>query len=135
MRHEFSRKVRRQAEERAGGHCEATGARYGYEPKERCNADLSVTGIEHDHYPLPAHAEGSNTLENDVVCCPRCNRYANNHEDTPREAKMKRVQKKAGRRAMDVERTPKAPPKMRGSRGFAPGHRPIKTRNTLRRER
>lgn len=121
MRHEFSPKIKRLALERSGGRCEATGERYGLEPGERCNADLSVTGAEHDHYPLGAHAEGSNTLENDVVCCPACNQYAANHTDKAVEAKIKRVRRKHG---LDPD-TRKPRPRMK-SRGFQKGRTTVK---------
>lgn len=96
MRHEFSKKTKALVLERAGWRCEATGERYGLRPGERCNADLRVTRAEHDHYPLPAHAEGSNHLDNDVVCCPAHNQYAANRTDKAREAKIKRVRQKHG---------------------------------------
>lgn len=109
MRHNFSGKTKRLALERAGGHCEATGPRYGFALGERCNADLAVTGVQHDHYPLGAHAEGSNTLENDVVCCPRCNQYAANHTDKGTEAKIKRRRQKAGLDPIRRKPRPKIP--------------------------
>lgn len=112
-RHEFSAAVRRAAEARAQGRCEATGPRYGHPPGIRCNADLSVTGKEHDHFPLGAHHPDSATLENDVVCCPSCNQYAANHTDKKVEAKIKRVRRKHG---LDPDNR-KPRPRMR-SKGF-----------------
>jgi hypothetical protein len=91
LRHEFPPSVKKAALERSGGRCEAIGPRWGHPPGIRCNADLAVTGAEHDHYPLGAHAEGSNTLENDVVCCPPCNQFAANHSDKQREQKIKNL--------------------------------------------
>lgn len=83
---------------RSGGVCEARGTRYGFAPETRCTAILSETAVEFDHYPLGAHADGSNTLENCVCTCRRCNQYAANHTDKAVEAKIKRVQRKHGRR-------------------------------------
>lgn len=117
-RHEFSPKVKRAALVRAGGRCEAIGPRWGHEPGVRCGADLAITGVQHDHYPLGAHAEGSNTLENDVVCCPACNQYAANHTDKATEAKIKRVRRKHG---IDPDHR-KPRPKMKG-RSFQRGAR------------
>lgn len=98
MRHEFPSSVKKAARMRAGGVCEARGARYGFASETRCTAILSETAVEFDHYPLGAHAEGSNTLENCVCTCRRCNQYAANHTDKAVEAKIKRVQRKHGRR-------------------------------------
>lgn len=122
-RHEFSRKTKDAALERAGWRCEASGPRYGLAPAERCNADLRKTGAEHDHYPLGAHAEGSNTLENDVVCCPAHNQYAANHTDKRIEAKLKRIQRKHGPK--EDRRKTKKPIR---SRGFDKAHRPMQGR-------
>jgi hypothetical protein len=124
LRHEFPAKIKRAALERSGGRCEAVGPRWGHLPGVRCNADLAATGVQHDHYPLGAHAEGSNTLENDVVCCPRCNQWAANHTDKAVEAKIKRVQRKHGTRPD----TRKHKPKPIRSQGFQPGSRPIPSR-------
>lgn len=115
-RHEFSRKTKAAALARSGGRCEATGERYGLKPGERCNAELAVTGVQHDHWPLGAHAEGSNTIDNDVVCCPRCNQWAANHGDKQREQKIKDVRRHHG---LDPDKR-KPKPRMR-SRGFAKG--------------
>ena len=95
-RHNFTAAAKREAEARAGGRCEATGIRYGLEPGVRCNADLSKTGIERDHYPRGAHDPHpeTKTAANCVVCCPACNQYAANHIDKRVEAKMKRIQVK-----------------------------------------
>ncbi len=91
MRHNFSLKTKKAARMRSGGVCEAVGTRYGYAPGERCTAILSETSVEFDHYPLGAHAEGSNTLENCVCACKRCNQWAANHTDKRIEAKIKRI--------------------------------------------
>lgn len=97
MRHEFTAAVR-EADDRADGRCEATGARYGLPDGVRCNADLAKTGRQRDHYPRGAHDPHPDTRSagNCVVCCPRCNQYAAAHTDTPREAKMKRIARKRG---------------------------------------
>lgn len=120
MRHEFKASTKKAARMRSGGVCEARGARYGFEPATRCTVILSETKVEFDHYPLGAHAEGSNTLENCVCTCQRCNQYAANHTDKAAEAKIKRRRKKAG---LDpITRKPKQPIR---SRGFQQGSRPF----------
>lgn len=121
--------------ERSRGRCEAVGPRYGHPAGVRCEAAIAWGAVNFDHYPRPARDPHPETrqLGNCLATCPACNQYANNHEDTPREAKMKRVQKNIGRRALDIDRPPKEPPKMKSSRGFAPGHRPLKSRSTFQR--
>lgn len=89
-RYEFSKIVKREALKRSKGFCEATGKRYGFDEFHRCNRNLSF-GVAFDHWPLPAYQEGSNTLENCIASCKRCNDYANNKFDTPRAAKEKRI--------------------------------------------
>ncbi len=121
MRHNFSKKTKAAALYRSGGYCEGSGVRYGLEPDQRCNADLAMEPIEFDHWPLGAHAEGSNTLENCVCTCKRCNQYAANHTDKAVEAKLKRVQRKHGR----IPDTRKPRPKME-SAGFSKVHRPLR---------
>lgn len=98
MRHEFTAAAIREADARAQGRCEATGERYGLPPGTRCNADLSVTGRQRDHFPRGAHDPHpeTRTAVNCVVCCPRCNQYAANHTDKKVEAKIKRVRRKHG---------------------------------------
>lgn len=95
-RHEFSRKTKAAALERSGGRCEAIGARYGFSDGVRCAAYLCVTGVQYDHFPLGAHAEGSNVLENCTATCPACNQRAANRIDKAVEAKIKRRRRKAG---------------------------------------
>ena len=90
-RHEFSKATKRAALKRSGGKCEAVGKRYGFEAGQICGWPLDQ-GVEFDHWPLPAHAEDSDKLENCVACCPTCHSYATRTQDIPREAKMKRVQ-------------------------------------------
>ena len=93
MRHEFSAKTKRAAVKRANGRCEAVGEVYGREPGERCNSDLG-RGLEIDHYPIPATDEGSDTLENAVVCCKLCHRHKTSTYDVPMQAKGKRISDK-----------------------------------------
>lgn len=90
-RHNFSAKVKRQARERSGGHCEAVGAVYGLRPGHRCNASLDGKPVEIDHYPIPATDEGSDVLENAVACCVDCHRFKTSTYDVPMQAKGKRV--------------------------------------------
>ncbi len=113
-RHEFPQKVRKAAIERAGDRCEAVGIRWGHEPGRRCTAILSQTKVELDHWPLGAHAEGSGTLDNCVVCCRACNQYAANHTDKAVEAKIKRVRIKHG---IDPAKRLRPKPKL-SNRGF-----------------
>lgn len=138
MRHEFTAAAKREADARAGGRCEATGLRYGLAQGQRCGADLAVTGQQRDHYPRGAHDPHpeTRTAANCVVCCPRCNQYANNKIDTPREAKMKRIAKKPARLPLDVDRPVKKPGKIK-SPGFRQGgpKQKIQSRNDLRKRR
>lgn len=99
-RYEFTAAAKREADARANGRCEATGPRYGLPVGVRCNADLSMTGRQRDHYPRGAHDPhpDTRTAGNCVVCCPAHNQYAANHTDKAVEAKIKRVQRKHGRR-------------------------------------
>ena len=90
-RHNFSAKVKRQARERSGGHCEAVGAVYGMRPGQRCNALLDCKRVEIDHYPIPATDEGSDVLENAVACCVDCHRFKTSTYDVPMQAKGKRI--------------------------------------------
>lgn len=93
-RHNFSAKVKRQARERSGGHCEAIGEVYGLPPGERCNAALAGKRVEIDHYPIPATDEGSDVLENAVACCTKCHGHKTATYDVPMQAKGKRVSDK-----------------------------------------
>lgn len=130
-RHNFPASVKKTALARAQGRCEATGPRYGLPLGERCNADLSVTGVEHDHFPLGAHHPDSATLENDVVCCPAHNQWAANHFDKAVEAKIKRVRRRAG-----LEPDRRKPRRKIKSQGFQKGpkqkipSRPFQKRTT-----
>ena len=135
MRHEFPISVKRAALARSGGICEATGERYGLPAGVRCQRAIATGAVQFDHWPRGAHDPHpeTRTAGNCVVCCPRCNQYANNKFDTPREAKMKRLDKKRGRLPLDIERPPKKPGKIK-SRGFKQGHRPIPARPFPRRQ-
>ena len=90
-RHNFSAKVKREARERSGGHCEAVGEVYGLPPGQRCNAALAGKRVEIDHYPIPATDEGSDVLENAVACCAKCHGHKTANYDVPMQAKSKRV--------------------------------------------
>jgi hypothetical protein len=136
MRHEFTAAAIREADARAGGRCEAVGARYGLPSGQRCNADLAITGRQRDHYPRGAHDPhpDTRTAANCVVCCPAHNQFANNKVDTPREAKMKRIAKKLGRLPLDIDRPAKTPSSIK-TRGFQQGPgRPIPSRPFQRRQ-
>lgn len=122
-RHEFSDTIKKAARERSGGVCEAAGTRYGYASGQRCTAILSQTKVEFDHWPLGAHADGSNTLENCVCACRRCNQYAANHTDKAVEAKIKKVRKKHG---LDPIR--RKPPKPIAARPFPKSTRKLPSR-------
>lgn len=90
-RHNFSPKVKRQARERSGGFCEASGVVYGLQPGQRCNVPLEGKRVEIDHYPIPATEEGSDVLENAVACCTKCHGFKTASYDIPMQAKGKRV--------------------------------------------
>ena len=92
-RYEFPTSVRRDAVRRAQGRCEAVGPLYGLDAGQRCNGDLG-RGFEIDHYRLAATEEGSDTLDNAVVCCSVCHRQKTSHYDVPAQAKSKRVSDK-----------------------------------------
>lgn len=94
-RYEFTMKTKQEALKRSGGICEAVGVVYGLPPGVRCETSLA-TGFEADHYPLPAHVENSNTLENCMAVCRQCHKFKTRTFDIPAEAKMKRVQRKHG---------------------------------------
>lgn len=94
-RYEFTKKTKQEALRRSGGICEAVGMVYGLPAGVRCETSLGM-GFEADHYPLPAHVEGSNTVENCQAVCPVHHRFKTRTFDIPAEAKMKRVQRKHG---------------------------------------
>jgi len=92
-RREFDKPTRRAALKRSEGRCEASGAWYGLEPGQRCNAPLSY-GVEFDHVDLDANSK-DNSLANCCACCPRCHSYKTRHRDIPLAAKTLRQQDKA----------------------------------------
>lgn len=94
VRYEFGKAVKREANARSGGHCEAVGTVYGLEPGQRCNAPFKAGKKEFDHYPEPATEKGSDTLENCVVCCPKCHGFKTAKFDIPVQAKVKRTSDK-----------------------------------------
>lgn len=87
-RNEFSKPTKREALKRSGGLCEATGALYGLQRGQRCNAPLSF-GVEFDHIDPDANSK-DNSLENCCACCPRCHRWKTSNVDQPRIAKTVR---------------------------------------------
>jgi 5-methylcytosine-specific restriction protein A len=94
VRYEFGKQVRRDANARSEGRCEAVGTVYGLEPGQRCNAVFKGRAKEFDHYPVPATEKGSDTLENCVVCCPKCHRHKTATFDIPGQAAAKRISDK-----------------------------------------
>ncbi len=94
MRHNFTQKTREAAIKRANGRCEAVGEIYGLEPGTRCNAVLAGKRIEVDHYPIPATDEGSEVLENAVVCCTACHGHKTATYDVPMQAKGRRIRER-----------------------------------------
>lgn len=92
-RKEFSKATRRQALLRSGMKCEASGAMYGLEPGQRCNADLSY-GVEYDHIVLAANG-GEADLANCAAVCIKCHRFKTAKHDVPMAAKTVRMQDKA----------------------------------------
>jgi len=73
MRHEFSRATKRQALERSGYRCEASGTRYGFEEGQRCNCSLTL-GVQFDH-AVPDALGGDNSLENALAICVQCHKF------------------------------------------------------------
>lgn len=73
MRKDFSKATKRDALKRSGKRCEAVGAAFGFEPGQRCNADLAL-GVEfhHDH---EAETGGDASLENCRAICIKCHRH------------------------------------------------------------
>jgi len=108
--------------ERARGRCEAIGARYGYQPGERCQRPVAAGAVNFEHYPRGAHDPHpeTRTLVNCTAICPQCNQHANNKHDTPYEAKRKRLLKKHG--PVDERKKSKKPLR---SRPFQKVTRPI----------
>lgn len=130
MRHEFSASVKKAARIAAGGICQAAGTLYGLPPETRCTVILVAGNHDYDHYPVPAHVEGSNTVENCMVLCKAHHAYKTAHFDIPAEAKIKRILKRDGK----LPETRKHRPKKIQSRGFQKGKRPIQNRQFQRKK-
>lgn len=73
MRHEFSRVTKRQALDRSGYRCEASGTRYGFDEGQRCNCSLTL-GVQFDH-AVPDALGGDNSLENALAICVQCHKF------------------------------------------------------------
>lgn len=71
-RAEFSRKTKREALERSGYRCEATGPSFGFKEGQRCNCSLSL-GVQFDHV-LPDALQGLNDLDNCEALCIACHK-------------------------------------------------------------
>ena len=72
-RTEFTRVTRRQALDRSGYRCEASGTRYGFEEGQRCNCSLTL-GVQFDH-AIPDALGGDNSLENALAICVQCHKF------------------------------------------------------------
>lgn len=83
MRAEFSKVVRAQAFQRAGGRCECG-----------CGSKLTPGEIEYDHR-IPDAVGGTNDLSNCVVMRKKCHRQKTHTKDVPEIAKSVRVAEKA----------------------------------------
>lgn len=116
-RHNFKPAVRNAAIIRANGRCEAVGEVYGLEPGQRCNAPLKGKRIEVDHYPIAATDEGSDVLENAVVCCVDCHRTKTSTYDVPMQAAGRRIrEREAGYRKPKSNGFPPPNPKRNATR-------------------
>lgn len=82
-RQEFSRKTKRDAFMRAGGHCEGT-----LPNGSRCGCKLTVGKMTYDHR-IPDWMGGEPTLENCQVLCSPCDK-AKTAQDAADRAKAKR---------------------------------------------
>ena len=91
-RAEFTKKTKRLALDRSGGHCEAVGQLYGLDKGKRCNLSLEF-GVEFDHAVRAADG-GENTLENCVASCKKCHAFKTRKFDVPQAAKTKRMNDK-----------------------------------------
>lgn len=78
MRNEFSRKVKRDAFARSGGHCEI------------CGAKVLFGKFAYDHV-IPDALGGETTLDNCQVACLSCHKEKTGKADIPRIAKTKRI--------------------------------------------
>jgi len=110
-RREFSTKTRKQALQRSGKRCEASGPIYGLPTGMRCTADLSL-GVEYDHFILDANSK-DNSLENCRAVCPKCHLWKTANRDTPMAAKTVRQQFMGmkTRQKAKIPSRPKAAPK------------------------
>lgn len=90
-RKEFTKATKRAAWARSGERCEAEGDLYGWQPGQRCGADLNRTGVEYDHIDLDANSK-DNSLANCAAVCPSCHRFKTTTHDTPKAAKTLRQQ-------------------------------------------
>ena len=104
---EFSSATRKQARARSGMRCEAIGAFYGLPNGQRCNADLTLAGIEYDHFILD-HNSKDNSLANCRAVCPKCHRWKTSHIDVPTAAKTKR-QETMGAKPRPKQKIPSRP--------------------------
>lgn len=96
IRYEFKTAVKKAALARSGGVCEARGTIYGLEPETRCTVSLVPGKYQIDHWPLAADVEGSDVLENAVVCCLGCHARKTAKYDIPMRAKSKRIRRSHG---------------------------------------
>jgi 5-methylcytosine-specific restriction endonuclease McrA len=128
VRYEFGAKVRRQALERSGNVCEASGVVYGLPSDTRCTVPLGK--VEFDHWPVAADVEGSNVLENCVACCPACHARKTRTYDIPMQAKSKRIRKANG----TLPDTRKHKPKPIRSAPFRTGGKTPWPKRSFRRE-
>lgn len=88
-RAEFTKDTKRQAWDRAGGICEATGAWWGLPEGVRCTRPVA----EYDHVILDANSH-DNSLTNCAAVCRTCHRWKTDKRDTPTAAKTLRQQDK-----------------------------------------
>jgi hypothetical protein len=119
-RKEFTKPVKRDALKRSGNLCEASGALYGLENGQRCNAALSG-GVEFDHV-VRACDGGDNSLSNCAAVCKVCHATKTAKFDIPQAAKGKRMSDKAS--------GIKAPKQKIAGRGFPAPDKPAKAGKT-----
>src|SRR3990167_7885349 len=83
-RREFTKQVKRDAAERAAGHCEAIWESI------RCNAPLPSGGYHYDHSD-PEWISHDSSLENCEVLCLKCHRKKTSEQDQSTIARAKRI--------------------------------------------
>ena len=88
-RAEFTKSTKREAWDRSGGICEATGPWWGLPEGIRCTRPVA----EYDHILLAANG-GDASLENCCAVCKPCHRWKTDRRDTPIAAKTLRQQDK-----------------------------------------